>query len=153
MLKRDGAGRHSKASALLWMHHAVTLWHPTLEHERAPKNLSPLFAFCRNMPQYPTAFFDAVVDKGTLDALMCGDQADSNVDDMLQEASRWDSAKVVPCSSLHLLRATAAAQLVPGRQCGAAAQAMWCVRPASGTLKHPTHLSAWVEWARFCRDQ
>lgn len=41
------------------------------------------------MPQYPTAFFDAVLDKGTLDALMCGDQADTNVDDMLQEASRW----------------------------------------------------------------
>ena len=59
--------------------------------------------FCRNMPQYPTAFFDAVLDKGTLDALMCGDQADNNVDDMLKEASRCMSAKALPCIGLHLL--------------------------------------------------
>ena len=55
------------------------------------------------MPQYPTAFFDAVLDKGTLDALMCGDQADNNVDDMLQEASRCVSAKALPCGGLHFV--------------------------------------------------
>eukprot|EP00891_Asterochloris_glomerata_P007145 jgi/Astpho2/7145/Aster-01471 len=59
----------------------------SLKHEGLPM-LQYEVADVRNMPQYPTAFFDAVLDKGTLDALMCGDQADTNVDDMLQEASR-----------------------------------------------------------------
>jgi len=41
-----------------------------------------------NMGEFANASFDVVIDKGTLDALLCGDESTSNADKMLLEISR-----------------------------------------------------------------
>lgn len=40
------------------------------------------------MPQFGDASFDAVLDKGTLDALLCADDDEGNSRQMMQEVSR-----------------------------------------------------------------
>ncbi|GIL49254.1 hypothetical protein Vafri_5381 [Volvox africanus] len=51
--------------------------------------LSYEVADCRNMPQYIDASFGGgVLDKGTLDALLCGDNDEVDADAMLQECHR-----------------------------------------------------------------
>jgi len=50
--------------------------------------LSYVVADCRDMAQFSGQQFDAVLDKGTLDALMCSDTSDHDVRAMLSEVSR-----------------------------------------------------------------
>lgn len=46
-------------------------------------------ADCRNMPQYGDGSFSGgVLDKGTLDALLCGDSDEADSEDMLRECWR-----------------------------------------------------------------
>jgi EEF1A lysine methyltransferase 4 len=40
------------------------------------------------MPEFGDASFDAVLDKGTMDAILCGDSAQANAAAMLAECSR-----------------------------------------------------------------
>eukprot|EP00775_Hariotina_reticulata_P002306 gene2306-2614_t len=42
----------------------------------------------RSMPDFKDASFQAVIDKGTLDAILCGEHASSNAANMLQECTR-----------------------------------------------------------------
>lgn len=44
----------------------------------------------RNMPQFPDSSFSAVLDKGTLDTLLCGGNAYRDVANMLAEVRRYD---------------------------------------------------------------
>ena len=40
------------------------------------------------MPEYSSDSFGSVLDKGTLDAMACGDHASDNIRNMLSEISR-----------------------------------------------------------------
>lgn len=40
------------------------------------------------MPQYQSSSFGSILDKGTLDAMACGDHAYASIGAMLMEASR-----------------------------------------------------------------
>lgn len=44
---------------------------------------------CRCMPQYANETFDYIIDKGTIDAMMCSAHSISDVDKTVQEAHRW----------------------------------------------------------------
>ncbi len=46
----------------------------------------------RSMPQFSDSSFGAVVDKGTMDAMACGEKAASDIHSMLSEISRQDTA-------------------------------------------------------------
>ena len=50
---------------------------------------------CRSMPQYEDAAFVAVIDKGTLDAIMCGECAVADAAAMVSECHRYTPAKLV----------------------------------------------------------
>jgi hypothetical protein len=43
---------------------------------------------CRSLPQYADGSFDAILDKGTLDSLMCGEHAGDSSMQMLEECHR-----------------------------------------------------------------
>lgn len=43
---------------------------------------------CRSMPQYADGSFGAVLDKGTMDAMACGEKAAADIHRMLMESSR-----------------------------------------------------------------
>jgi hypothetical protein len=45
-------------------------------------------ADCRDMPQYGDGAFAAVVDKGTLDALLCGEGAETDAPAMVSNCHR-----------------------------------------------------------------
>jgi hypothetical protein len=47
---------------------------------------------CRSLPQYQDASFDAILDKGTLDSLMCGAHAGDNTLQMMEECHRYTHA-------------------------------------------------------------
>lgn len=47
------------------------------------------------MPQYEDAQFAAVIDKGTLDAVMCGERAEGDATAMVSECHRYTPAKLV----------------------------------------------------------
>jgi hypothetical protein len=40
------------------------------------------------MPEFKDGAYDAVIDKGTLDAVLCGEHAGDNATSMLDECSR-----------------------------------------------------------------
>ena len=61
---------------------------------------------CRSMPQYEDAAFAAVIDKGTLDAIMCGEHAEADAVAMVLECHRYAQPTgllVLSLSSLALL--------------------------------------------------
>ncbi len=43
---------------------------------------------CRSMPQYADSSFEAVLDKGTMDAMACGEHAAADIHDFFTESSR-----------------------------------------------------------------
>lgn len=43
----------------------------------------------RSLPQFSDGSFDAILDKGTLDSLMCGEHAGDNSMQMLEECHRY----------------------------------------------------------------
>jgi len=43
---------------------------------------------CRSLPQYKDCSFGAIIDKGTLDSVMCGEHAGDNSVQMLEECHR-----------------------------------------------------------------
>lgn len=45
----------------------------------------------RCMPQFADSSFEAVLDKGTMDAMACGEEAAADIHDMLAESSRQES--------------------------------------------------------------
>lgn len=59
----------------------------------APPHTTPN-ACCRSLPQFKDGSFDAILDKGTLDSLMCGQHAGEDSMRMLQEAHRSVSQSV-----------------------------------------------------------
>lgn len=46
---------------------------------------------CRSLPQYQDGSVDAILDKGTLDSLMCGEHAGDNTLQMVEECHRCDT--------------------------------------------------------------
>lgn len=45
-------------------------------------------ADCRNMPEFLDGLFDVILDKGTLDAMLCSEDASSSVNMMMTECHR-----------------------------------------------------------------
>jgi SAM-dependent methyltransferase len=66
---------------------AVVVEYMRALHEAIPQ-LSYHLADCRRMPQFDSQFVGAVLDKGTLDAIMCGDAAESDALAMVYECHR-----------------------------------------------------------------
>ncbi|CAN6548389.1 unnamed protein product [Malus baccata var. baccata] len=57
----------------------------------------------RDMSAFETASFDAVVDKGTLDSLLCGSNSRQNATEMLEEVWRYKSVSISKCGCPKLL--------------------------------------------------
>nr|QTZ19566.1 methyltransferase 13 isoform X2 [Bixa orellana] len=45
----------------------------------------------RNMSEFQTGSFDAVIDKGTLDSILCGNNSRQHATQMLKEVGRYNS--------------------------------------------------------------
>lgn len=58
------------------------------ELHKSIEQLKYSVADCRSMPQYKDSSFDAVIDKGTMDAILCGDQSVENCRRLFAECSR-----------------------------------------------------------------
>lgn len=89
---------------------SVVVQHMQELHKSIPQ-LQYRIGDARSMPEFKNGAFDAVIDKGTLDAVLCGEHAGDNATSMLDECSRvlrpGGVLMVVtygePCSRLPLL--------------------------------------------------
>lgn len=59
-----------------------------LAHQPFPVDIVWLDTACRSMPEFTDSSFASVIDKGTLDAMACGDKAFESISSMLREVSR-----------------------------------------------------------------
>ncbi|GFR49716.1 hypothetical protein Agub_g11870, partial [Astrephomene gubernaculifera] len=58
------------------------------ELHKGMEQLRYLVADVRNMPQFPDSSFDGVMDKGTLDAILCGERSGQHASAMIRECYR-----------------------------------------------------------------
>lgn len=97
------------AGSLCWCHHIFTLQCFLLmqsqQHTRDyadTAQASVLHVVCRSMPQYTDSSFGAVLDKGTMDAMACGEKAGADIHHMLMESSRQvNTAQALPLLYSH----------------------------------------------------
>ncbi len=69
--------------------------HMTARHADYHHQLVYMHSDCRNMVEFADGQFDCVLDKGTMDAIMCGNDSHSNVTMMMQEIHRVLSSRGV----------------------------------------------------------
>eukprot|EP00882_Tetradesmus_deserticola_P014799 GHRQ01015748.1.p1 GENE.GHRQ01015748.1~~GHRQ01015748.1.p1 ORF type:complete len:186 (+),score=50.25 GHRQ01015748.1:362-919(+) len=102
---------------------SVVVQHMQDLHKGIPQ-LQYRTADARSMPEYKDGAFDAVLDKGTLDAVLCGQHAGDSATSMLDECSRCGmlqqhccstSDAAEPAQALTRLQPCSVSMLLPGR--------------------------------------